>query len=209
MIVLIDNYDSFTYNIAHYLEELNATLRVVLNDEYSAQDVLSLNPSGIVLGPGPGKPEESGVSLSVLKMAAESGTPVLGICLGHELIAEAFGGKVVSANSVMHGKVSKVEHSGTDVFEGIAQELSVARYHSLVVSDRDFPEDLVITARVQSDTPECREIMGLAHKSLPIYGFQFHPESVLTEHGHQLLNNFINMTKLYQKKQYDVLDIAV
>ena len=185
MIVMIDNYDSFTYNLVQYLGELGAEVRVFRNDEISAAEVEALRPSHVVLSPGPCTPDEAGVTLPLIGRLAGA-TPILGVCLGHQAIGQAFGGKVVRAKQVMHGKVSQVKNDRRGVFADIPAEFLATRYHSLVVERETLPRELEITA--QSDDGE---IMGLRHRSLPVEGVQFHPEALLTEHGHKMLQNFI------------------
>lgn len=191
MICLIDNYDSFTYNIVHYLHELDADVRVILNDSMSVEQVLALHPSHIILSPGPGTPSESGISKDLLLRAADAGLPVLGICLGHEIIGEVFGGSVRHARTAMHGKTSRIHHRRTDVFARIPDGFNAGRYHSLVVDKDGLPDCLEITAWTATPEYPVDEIMGLAHRTLPIFGVQFHPESIMTEHGHQLLSTFL------------------
>lgn len=185
MILVIDNYDSFTYNLVQYLGELGAEVRVFRNDELSAAEVEALRPSHVVLSPGPCTPEEAGVTLPVIERLGAS-TPILGVCLGHQAIGQAFGGKVVRAKQVMHGKVSRIRHDGHGVFSQIENHFSATRYHSLAVERGTLPRELLITAEADDG-----EIMGLRHRSLPIEGVQFHPEALLTEHGHKMLQNFI------------------
>ncbi|NML65170.1 aminodeoxychorismate/anthranilate synthase component II [Hymenobacter sp. RP-2-7] len=191
MVCVVDNYDSFTYNIVHYLHELGAEVRVVLNDELSTPAVLALAPTHLVLSPGPGRPQDAGISRELLLAAARQGLPTLGICLGHELIGEAFGGCVKHARRVMHGKASPIQHTGRGLFVDIPQAFLAGRYHSLIVEPASLPECLAITAWTATPDKEVDEIMGLAHQELPIYGVQFHPESILTAHGHQLLSTFL------------------
>ncbi len=191
MVCLIDNYDSFTYNIVHYLHELGVDVRVVLNDEMSAAAVLALKPTHFLLSPGPGTPKDSGISKELLLAAAQRRIPTLGICLGHEIIGELFGACVKHARQVMHGKSSPINHNNSGVFLGVPHPFSAARYHSLIVDKAEFPDCLAITAWTTTPNNELDEIMGISHKELPIYGVQFHPESIMTEHGHQLLANFL------------------
>ena len=193
MLCLIDNYDSFTYNIVHYLHEFGIQVKVILNDELFASDVLALNPDHIVLSPGPGTPDDSGISKELLRMAAEHRIPLLGICLGHEIIGEVLGGRVSHARRVMHGKVSCVHHEGGGLFTGIPTGFAAARYHSLIVEKESLPTCLRMTAWTRTDDGVMDEIMAVAHASLPIYGVQFHPESIMTEHGHQMLANFLGI----------------
>jgi len=193
MLCLIDNYDSFTYNIVHYLHELSVNVKVILNDSMTARSVLNLNPSHILLSPGPGAPFESGISKELLLLAASNNIPVLGICLGHEIISEAFGGKVIHAKKVMHGKTSLIKHRNQNIYSNIPQSFKAARYHSLIVDKAKLPDCLEITAWTETKGTEENEIMGLKHRTLPIHGIQFHPESILTEHGHKMLSNFLNL----------------
>ena len=188
MLLMIDNYDSFTYNLVQYLGELGQDVRVIRNDELSVDAVERLGPERIVLSPGPCTPNEAGISLELVKRFAGR-VPILGVCLGHQAIGQAFGGKVVRAPRVMHGKTSPIEHDGKGLFAGITSPMQATRYHSLVVEPATFPETLAVTAR----TPE-GEIMALAHKTLPVWGVQFHPESILTLDGKKLLQNFLEMS---------------
>jgi anthranilate synthase component 2 len=185
MIALIDNYDSFTYNLAQYLGELGAEVRVFRNDEISVDQVAALAPSHVVISPGPGTPDDAGITLSLIARVAGS-VPVLGVCLGHQAIGQAFGGKVVRARRVMHGKVSRIRHDGGGVFIGVPDEFVATRYHSLVVERESLPACLGVTAQSEDG-----EIMGLRHRSLALEGVQFHPEALLTEHGHRMLQNFL------------------
>jgi len=184
MILLIDNYDSFVYNLARYVGELGFDRYVVRNDMISLAEIEELNPTHIIISPGPCAPDQAGISLAVIQCFAGK-IPILGVCLGHQAIGQAFGAKVTRAKRPMHGKPSMTSHHGEDIFMGLANPLKTARYHSLIVSEANFPAELEITARC-----EMGEIMALKHRELPIYGVQFHPESVLTEQGHELLNNF-------------------
>lgn len=193
MICLIDNYDSFTYNIVHYLHEMGADVKVILNDSMSVDDVLGLNPSHIVLSPGPGAPSESGISMDLLVRAARSGIPILGICLGHEIIGEVFGATVKHAREVKHGKASRINHDRTGVFSQIPDGFEAGRYHSLIVEKQGLPDCLRITAWTATADDGVDEIMGLAHKTKPIFGVQFHPESIMTEHGHLMLSTFLQI----------------
>ncbi len=185
MILVIDNYDSFTYNLVHYLEELGAETLVRRNDALDAQAALALQPDGVLLSPGPCTPDEAGVCLDLLA-CAPADLPILGVCLGHQAIGQAFGGEVVRAGTLMHGKTSPVRHTGEGVFAGIPDGFTAARYHSLAVRRDTLPPSLRITAWTEDG-----EIMGLAHASRPIHGVQFHPESIATEGGHRLLANFL------------------
>jgi anthranilate synthase component 2 len=185
VIALIDNYDSFTYNLAQYLGELGAEVRVFRNDEISVDQVAALAPSHVVISPGPGTPDDAGITLGLIARLAGS-VPVLGVCLGHQAIGQAFGGKVVRAGRVMHGKVSRIRHDGGGVFIGVPDEFVATRYHSLVVERESLPACLGVTAQSEDG-----EIMGLRHRSLALEGVQFHPEALLTEHGHRMLQNFL------------------
>ena len=193
MILMIDNYDSFTYNLVQYLGELGAEVKTVRNDAITMAGIRDLNPQGIVISPGPCTPDDAGISLEVV---AELGAsfPILGVCLGHQCIGQVFGGKVVRADKVMHGKTSMMFHRGEGVFAGLPQPFEATRYHSLVLQKNAIPECLEITAWTKQDDGEIEEIMGLKHKHLPIEGVQFHPESILTLCGHDLLQNFLNTT---------------
>jgi anthranilate synthase component II len=188
MIVLIDNYDSFAFNLVHYLGELGAEVRVHRNDKITSAAVTAADPDAIVLSPGPCTPKEAGICLDLIAAAAGK-VPILGVCLGHQAIGQAFGGKVVRAPHVMHGKTSPIEHDGSGLFAGIASPMQATRYHSLVVEQASMPDALRVTAR----TPD-GEIMALQHKSLPVWGVQFHPESILTLDGKRLLQNFLEMS---------------
>jgi len=190
MILMIDNYDSFTYNVVQYLAELGADVKVVRNDEITVEEVEALAPEKIVISPGPCTPNEAGVSLAVIKAFAGK-VPLLGICLGHQAIGQAFGGDVIRAPQVMHGKTSPVFHADKGVFRGLNNPLQATRYHSLVIDRNTLPDCLEITAWTQDDQGQPAEIMGVRHKTLAVEGVQFHPESILTEQGHELLNNFL------------------
>lgn len=190
MLLMIDNYDSFTYNIVQYLGELKAEVKVVRNDEISVDDIAALAPEKIVISPGPCTPSEAGISLATLERYAGK-IPILGVCLGHQSIGQAFGGKVVRARQVMHGKVSKIYHNGTSVFRGLPSPLEATRYHSLIIEKASLPACLEITAWTQTDDGEVDEIMGVRHKTLAVEGVQFHPESILTQFGHEMLKNFL------------------
>jgi len=195
MILMIDNYDSFTYNLVQYLGELGQDVRVVRNDELSVEQVRKLAPERIVISPGPGTPDQAGVTLQLIeKLGAQ--IPILGVCLGHQSIGQAFGGDVVRAREIMHGKTSLIHHTGVGVFAGLANPFTATRYHSLVVEQSTFPQILEVTAWTQRADGSRDEIMGLRHKALPIEGVQFHPESILTEHGHALLRNFVDEVRL-------------
>jgi len=188
MIVLIDNYDSFTFNLVQYLGDLGAEVEVHRNDQISVADVMKKKPKAIVISPGPSDPDHAGICLETIKTAAENKTPLLGVCLGHQAIGQAFGGKVIRAPLPMHGKISAIRHGGASVFKDLPSPLDVTRYHSLVVERSTMPKTLHVTAETDDGL-----IMGLHHESLPIHGVQFHPESIVTQHGHAMLKNFLGM----------------
>lgn len=190
MLLMLDNYDSFTYNVVQYLGELGADVKVVRNDELTVAEIEALNPERIVVSPGPCTPNEAGVSLELIRHFAGK-LPILGVCLGHQSIGQAFGGEVVRARQVMHGKTSPVFHENLGVFAGLNNPLTVTRYHSLVVKRETLPECLEVTAWTCKDDQSIDEIMGLRHRTLNIEGVQFHPESILTEQGHELFANFL------------------
>ena len=190
MLLMIDNYDSFTYNVVQYFGELGADVHVVRNDEIAVSDIEALDPAQIVISPGPCTPNEAGISMAVIEAYAGV-VPILGICLGHQCIGQVFGGKVIRARKVMHGKTSPIHHRGVGVFRGLSEPFEATRYHSLVVEKESLPECLEITAWTCTETGEVDEIMGLRHRQLAIEGVQFHPESILTAHGHDLLRNFL------------------
>lgn len=185
-ILVIDNYDSFTWNLVHYLEELGAETTVVRNDELTVDEALASGADGILLSPGPCTPKEAGICVDLIKQAPDD-LPILGVCLGHQSIGAAFGGEVIGAKEIRHGKLSDIHQKGGDLFEGLPETYRVVRYHSLAVRPEDLPDDLVADAFTDDG-----EIMALHHKTRPVYGVQFHPESILTEHGHALLRNFLN-----------------
>jgi anthranilate synthase component 2 len=192
MILVIDNYDSFTYNLVHYLQELGAAVEVVRNDVVTARDALAMDPQAIVLSPGPCDPAHAGVCLDLIAAVAETRTPLLGVCLGHQAIGEAFGGRVVRAAQLMHGKTSAVTHDGSGVFAGLPSPFVGTRYHSLIVAADSLPDTLIANAYVTA-AEGGDIIMGLRHRTLPIHGVQFHPESIASEHGHALLANFMTL----------------
>ena len=187
MILMIDNYDSFTYNLVQYLAELGEKLVVYRNDKISIEEIKKLNPAHIVISPGPGRPSEAGISEEVIKEFGQN-IPLLGVCLGHQGIGEVFGGKVIRADKLMHGKTSQIYHNNNPIFKGLSNPFEATRYHSLIVEKKSLPGVFQITAWTKDN-----EIMGIAHKNFPIWGVQFHPESILTKEGKQLLKNFINL----------------
>lgn len=191
MLLLIDNYDSFTYNLVHYLGELGADVQVWRNDALDVQQAMAMNPARIVLSPGPCDPDRAGICLALTQAAAETRTPLLGVCLGHQTVGQAFGGTVVRHDEIVHGKMGEIHHSGKSVFRGLPSPLQATRYHSLVVRRSDLPDALEVTAELSDGT-----IMGLAHRDLPIHGVQFHPESIRSEHGHAMLQNFLDALKV-------------
>ena len=191
MLLMIDNYDSFTYNLVQYLGELGQEVRVVRNDALDVAQIAALAPERIMISPGPGTPDDAGVSLQVLRHLGER-IPVFGVCLGHQALGQAFGGRVVRAREIMHGKTSPIFHTGVGVFAGLPSPFEATRYHSLVVERASLPECLEITAWTQHPDGSVDEIMGLRHRTLPLQGVQFHPESILTQHGHDLLRNFLH-----------------
>ncbi len=190
MLLLIDNYDSFTYNLVHYLGELGEDVLVKRNDELSVQEAMSMQPSAILLSPGPCDPAQAGICLGLIGAAATARTPLMGVCLGHQSIGQAFGGQVVRAGQIMHGKIDDITHGGKGLFATLPSPFRATRYHSLTVAPESLPACLEVTARVADGT-----IMGLQHRELPIHGVQFHPESIATEHGHTMLKNFLQITK--------------
>lgn len=190
MILMIDNYDSFTYNLVQYFGELGADVKVVRNDEITIEEIAALAPEKIVISPGPCTPNEAGISVETIKTFAGK-IPLLGVCLGHQGIGQAMGGKVIRAPFVMHGKTSQVYHKNTGVFTGLKNPFQATRYHSLVIEKESLPDCLEITAWTQNEDGSMAEIMGVKHKTLAVEGVQFHPESILTEHGHDMLRNFL------------------
>ena len=190
MLLLIDNYDSFTYNLVHYCGELGADVTVRRNDALSVDEAMAMRPSAILLSPGPCDPDQAGICLALTKAAAETRTPLLGVCLGHQTIGQAFGGKVVRCHEIVHGKLGQMEHDGSGVFAGLPSPLAATRYHSLVVERESLPGCLAVNAALPNGT-----IMGLRHRELPIHGVQFHPESIRSEHGHALLKTFLEMAE--------------
>ena len=190
MLLMIDNYDSFTFNVVQYLMELGEDVVVWRNDEISVDEIMKAAPEKIVISPGPCTPNEAGISLEVIERLAGS-IPILGICLGHQSIGQAFGGHIIRAPKVMHGKLSAIHHSGVGVFEGLPSPYQATRYHSLVIDPSTLPESLEVTAWTEDESGELEAIMGVRHRSLSVEGVQFHPESILSEHGHALLKNFL------------------
>ncbi len=191
MVFVLDNYDSFTYNLVQYLGELGARVHVRRNDELSVEEVEALHPERILLSPGPCTPAEAGILVPLIRHMAGK-VPIFGVCLGHQAIGEALGGRVVRARQLMHGKTSPVQHDAKGIFAGLPSPLTCTRYHSLIVAEEDLPSDLVVTART-TDANGVSVIMGIRHRTLPIEGVQFHPESVLTQSGHQMIRNFLTM----------------
>jgi anthranilate synthase component II len=190
MLLMIDNYDSFTYNVVQYLGELKAEVKVVRNDEITLEEIEALAPEKIVISPGPCTPNEAGISIAAIKHFGGK-IPLLGICLGHQSIGQAFGGNIIRAKRVMHGKTSQVFHNDTSVFKGLSNPFTATRYHSLVIEQATLPDCLAITAWTENADGSIEEIMGVRHRELDIHGVQFHPESILTQHGHDLLENFL------------------
>lgn len=190
MILMLDNYDSFTYNLVQYLGELNAEVHVVRNDDITVADIEKLAPAGIVVSPGPCTPSEAGVSVELMEKLAGR-LPIFGVCLGHQALGQAFGGQVIRARQVMHGKTSAIHHTGRGVFEGLANPLTATRYHSLIVARDGLPDDFEITAWTETDDGDMDEIMGMIHTPTGAEGVQFHPESILSDHGHDMLRTFL------------------
>lgn len=191
MLLMIDNYDSFTYNLVQYFGELGADVQVYRNDKITIAEIETLNPDKIVISPGPCTPNEAGISLNVIRHFSAK-KPILGVCLGHQSIGQAFGGDIVHANAIMHGKTSPIHHNNHSVFKGIESPFKATRYHSLVVNKASLPDCFDITAWTENGDGSLDEIMGIQHKTLPVEGVQFHPESILTEQGHALLKNFLD-----------------
>jgi anthranilate synthase component 2 len=195
MLLLIDNYDSFTYNLVHFLGDLGAKCDVRRNDKITVDEALALKPSGIVLSPGPCTPNEAGICMDLIRAAAKAQVPLFGVCLGHQAIGQVFGGNVVRAPTPMHGKLSSVKHTNAGVFEDVPQDFNATRYHSLIVDRKGWPAELDIVA----ETGDI--VMGLRHKTLPIHGVQFHPESIASEHGHKILDNFLKIAGEHPTQQ--------
>ena len=194
MLLMIDNYDSFTYNLVQYFGELGQKISVYRNDEITVDEIESQKPKYVVISPGPCTPDEAGISLELIEKLAGK-IPILGVCLGFQAIAQAFGGNIIGAQRIMHGKVSPIHHTGKGVFKGLKNPLNATRYHSLVAEQSTLPECLEVTAWTNNDSGSIEEIMGVRHKTLAIEGVEFHPESILTEHGHQMLNTFLQDNK--------------
>ena len=194
MLLMIDNYDSFTYNLVQYLGELGQDVSVYRNDAIDIDTIESMSPEHIVISPGPCTPNEAGISMPVIEHFKGS-IPILGVCLGHQCIGQVFGGRIVHANRIMHGKTSEIHHRGEDVFRGFDNPFTATRYHSLVIEPASLPDCLEITAWTENDSGGMDEIMGVRHRDLPITGVQFHPESILTAYGHELLENFLNQSQ--------------
>ncbi|MFV0515577.1 MAG: anthranilate synthase component II [Jhaorihella sp.] len=191
MLLLIDNYDSFTYNLVHYLGELGTDVSVIRNNAITVAEAMAMKPAGILLSPGPCDPDRAGICLDLTRAAAETRTPLLGVCLGHQTIGQAFGGKVVQAREIVHGKTGMVQHTGTGLFSGLPTPFKATRYHSLVVDRDSLAGDLALTGWLEDGT-----VMAIRHRDLPIHGVQFHPESIASEHGHALLRNFLSAMKV-------------
>ena len=191
MILLIDNYDSFTYNLVHYVSELGTEVIVRRNDKITVQQALDLNPSGILLSPGPCDPDKAGICLDLVGAVSLSKIPLLGVCLGHQTIGQYFGGKIIKCHEVVHGKMGIIKHENSQLFKALPSPIEATRYHSLIVERSTLPDELTVTAETEDGV-----IMGLSHKNLPIHGVQFHPESIASQYGHELLKNFINILKV-------------
>jgi anthranilate synthase component 2 len=193
MLLMIDNYDSFTYNLVQYFGELGCDVQVYRNDEITVEQALNLKPDHVVISPGPRNPDKAGISMDMIRACAGQ-VPLLGVCLGHQSIGQVFGGQVIRAKTIMHGKISAVHHTNVDVFSGLSMPFNATRYHSLVVDQASLPDCLEVTAWTEDERGDVEEIMGFRHKEYAISGVQFHPESILTEHGHQMLKNFLTQT---------------
>jgi anthranilate synthase component 2 len=203
MILVVDNYDSFTWNLVHYLQELGATVEVVRNDAISVDDAMASGADAFLISPGPCGPDQAGISLDLVHACAAASRPLLGVCLGHQAIGQAFGGRVVRADTPMHGKTSPIEHDSVGLFAGLPSPYVATRYHSLVVAEDGLPEALIVTARAPDGS-----VMGLRHATLPIHGIQYHPESIATEHGHALLANFLRLAGLPATTNLTVPELA-
>lgn len=191
MLLLIDNYDSFTWNLVHYLGQLGAEVKVCRNDTLTVADAMAMKPTAIMLSPGPRDPDQAGICLELTQAAAQTALPLIGVCLGHQTIGQAFGGKIVQHSEIVHGKTADMHHSGSGLFNNLPSPIKATRYHSLVVERDSLPDELEVTAWLEDGT-----IMGLQHKTLPIHGVQFHPESIASENGHDMLKNFLNEVKI-------------
>ena len=191
MILLIDNYDSFTYNLVHYVSELGTEVVVRRNDKITVKQALDLDPAGILLSPGPCDPDKAGICLDLVGAASLSGIPLLGVCLGHQTIGQYFGGKVIKCHEIVHGKMGIINHKNSHLFKGLPSPIEATRYHSLIVERSTLPDELNVTAETEDGV-----IMGLSHKNLPLHGVQFHPESIASQYGHDILKNFINILKV-------------
>ena len=191
MLLMLDNYDSFTYNLVQYLQSLGAEVKVMRNDAVTVDEIEALAPERIVISPGPGTPDQAGITLQMIERLGQR-TPILGVCLGHQSIGQVYGGDVIRAKTIMHGKTSRIRHQGKGVFAGLPDAYEATRYHSLVVDQNTLPDSLEVTAWTEYEDGTFEEIMGLRHKEFPVEGVQFHPESILTEHGHALLKNFLD-----------------
>ncbi len=200
MLLMIDNYDSFTYNLVQYLGELGARVRVFRNDALDTNDIAAMQPTHIVISPGPCTPNEAGISMEVIRRYGER-TPTLGVCLGHQCIGQVYGGQIVHAKSIMHGKTSMIRHDGQAIFRGIENPFQATRYHSLVIDPKSLPRCLEVTAWSEGAVAEDREIMAVRHRSFPVAGVQFHPESILTRPGHRLLKNFLSQTSVQHARE--------
>ena len=192
MLIMIDNYDSFTYNLVQYIGELKADVKVFRNDEITVEEISGMSPDHLMISPGPCTPNEAGISIAAINYFAGK-IPILGVCLGHQSIGQAFGGKVVHAREIMHGKTSMMHHNNKGVFKGLESPFEATRYHSLVIEKISLPDCLEITAWTETEDGQMDEIMGVRHKTLPVEGVQFHPESILSQHGHEMLQNFLDM----------------
>jgi anthranilate synthase component 2 len=190
MLLLIDNYDSFTYNLVHYLGELGADVRVERNDALSVQDAMGLRPEAIMLSPGPGTPDDAGICMAMIEAAHETRTPLIGVCLGHQAIGQVFGGQITRCHEIVHGKMGTMHHAGKGLFRGLPSPFAATRYHSLVIDPATMPDCLEVTGWLEDGT-----VMGVSHKTAPIHGVQFHPESIASEHGHQMLQTFLDIVK--------------
>ena len=195
MLLMIDNYDSFTYNLVQYFQVLGANVKIVRNDVCTSADVIAMQPSHIVISPGPGRPEHAGISLDVIRACGQK-IPILGVCLGHQSIGQVFGAHIIRATHIMHGKTSAIRHDSKGVFDGLPESYAVTRYHSLVIDPTRLPDSLEVTAWTEQSDGRCEAIMGVRHRTYPVEGVQFHPEAILTQHGMALLHNFLSRTRV-------------